>query len=67
MDSLITFFNPYGPLENILMRKYKDAVTKTFKFKGSVFVTFSTKEKAKEFLEIESVKFNDTELTRMWQ
>lgn len=67
MDNLITFFNPYGPLENILMRKYKDQVTKTFKFKGSVFATFANKEKAKEFLDIESVKFNETELIRKWQ
>lgn len=49
------------------MRKYKDQVTKTFKFKGSVFVTFANKEKAQEFLNIESVKINDTELIRKWQ
>ena len=67
MDDLITFFNNYGPFENIIMRKYNDKLSKTYKFKGSVFVTYATKEKAKEFLDLESVKCKDRELIKMWQ
>lgn len=67
MNDLIDFFYKFGPFENIVMRKYKDKLSKTFKFKGSVFVTYTNKEKAKEFLDIDGVKCNDTELIRMWQ
>lgn len=67
MDDVINFFKPYGPFENIVMRKYKDQVTKSYIFKGSVFVTFASKEKAQEFLNVESVKLNDQELIRKWQ
>lgn len=67
MNDLIDFFNEFGPFENIIMRKYKDALTKSFKFKGSVFVTYATKEKAKEFLDLENVKCKDKDLIRKWQ
>ncbi|KAK6623458.1 hypothetical protein RUM43_009310 [Polyplax serrata] len=67
MNDLIEFFNAFGAFENIIMRKYKDKLTKSFKFKGSVFVTYATKEKAKEFLDLPDVKCKDKELIRMWQ
>ncbi|KAL0273753.1 UNVERIFIED_CONTAM: hypothetical protein PYX00_006359 [Menopon gallinae] len=67
IDTLLNFFNQYGPVENVVMRKYKDNITKTRKFKGSVFVTFKTKEKGQEFLDLTGVKYQETELTKMWQ
>lgn len=47
------------------MRKYQDK-DKFFKFKGSIYVQFTTLDAAKAFMEIESVKYEDTELIRKW-
>jgi lupus La protein len=48
------------------MRSYKDKETNKRIFKGSVFVTFKTKELAESFLK-EDVKYGDTELIKKWQ
>lgn len=45
------------------MRKYQDK-DKNFKFKGSIFVQFETLDAAKAFMNVESVKYEDTELIR---
>jgi len=47
------------------MRKYQNK-DKVFKFKGSIFVQFETLDSAKAFMNVESVKYEDTELIRKW-
>lgn len=46
------------------MRKYTKDKKKYFK--GSIFLQFKTLEAAKAFMEQESIKYNDTELIKMW-
>ncbi|XP_015588148.1 la protein homolog [Cephus cinctus] len=65
IEMLKTFFEPYGLIENIVMRKYQDK-QKKLQFKGSVFVQFTTVEDAKVFLEKDGVKYEDTELIKKW-
>lgn len=55
MSELIDFFKPYEKVLNIYMRKYLDKPTKTYKFKGSVFVTFATKEQCENFINKDKV------------
>lgn len=66
IDKLKNFFNPYKPFETIVMRKYQDNKDKVYKFKGSVFVQFETLDGAKAFMNIESIKYGDTELIKKW-
>ncbi|XP_046605932.1 la protein homolog [Neodiprion virginianus] len=65
IEKLKVFFQPYGPVENIVMRKYQDK-EKKLQFKGSIFVQFKTLELATSFMEKESLKYDDTELIRKW-
>lgn len=51
MDTLLKFFADFEKVANVVMRKYLDKPQKTYKFKGSVFVTFETKEQAAHFIE----------------
>lgn len=44
-----------------------DKPTKTYKSKGSVFVTFTTRDQCAAFLSQEGVKHNDKELICKWQ
>uniref|UniRef100_A0A0K8TR23 Putative la rna-binding domain of la-related protein 3 n=1 Tax=Tabanus bromius TaxID=304241 RepID=A0A0K8TR23_TABBR len=67
MSDLIEFFSPFEKVLNINMRKYHDKRTKTYKFKGSVFVTFAKKEQCQEFIEKEKVEYKGVELLRKWQ
>lgn len=67
MSQLLDFFPQFGEIENVIMRSYIDKATKTWKFKGSVFVIFSTVDGVKKFLEGEAVKYNDKELIKKWQ
>lgn len=60
LDELQEFFKNFGTTENILMRRYQQ----TKQFRGSVFVTFSTKDDADKFMKLTSVKYNNTELSR---
>jgi len=66
LDDLIKFFEPYEGVINVIRRTYgKD--TERF-FKGSVFVTFTDKESAQKFLDLEEVKSPEGEvLVRKWQ
>lgn len=66
IDKLKTFFEPYKPFETIVMRKYLDNKDKVYKFKGSVFIQFKTLDDAKAFMNIESIKYEGTELIRKW-
>lgn len=44
LDDLLTFFKQFDEVENLIMRRYQDRQTKKRLFKGSVFVTFKTKD-----------------------
>ncbi|XP_046999533.1 la protein homolog [Schistocerca americana] len=66
LDKLLDFFAQHSTVENVQMRTYKDKATNKFVFKGSVFATFPTKEKAEEFLNKE-IKYDGNDLIRKWQ
>ncbi|KAK0079372.1 hypothetical protein PV325_001345 [Microctonus aethiopoides] len=65
MQELKDFFKDFEPVENIVMKKYKDS-DKQMQFKGSIFVQFKTLDDAKAFLARESVKYNEVELIKMF-
>lgn len=52
----------YGPFESVNRRS-----TTNHKFKGSCFIIFKDEETCKKFVELESVKYKDTELIRKFQ
>lgn len=59
VTTLIDYFNNnFDNVEQVNMRKYFDAKTKTHLFKGSVFVTFSDKESAENFVSKPELKFD---------
>jgi len=62
LDKLQVFFEQFGSIDTIFMRR----VDKTFK--GSVFVTFSSLDAAKAFVEKEDIKPpGDSELIKMFK
>jgi hypothetical protein len=63
LDTLQEFFEGFGKVESIFMRRLKDKTA----FKGSVFVTFTDLDSAKIFVEKEGIKHGDTELIRMFK
>lgn len=67
MSELLEFFEPFEKVTNIVMRKYHDKATKKYLFKGSVFVTFATKEHCAEFLKKEKLEYKGKELIRKMQ
>lgn len=67
MNDLIEFFSQYEKVTNIVMRKYLDKPTKEYKFKGSVFATFVTKEQCEAFITKEGVEYKEAALVRKWQ
>lgn len=67
LDDILDFFNKMTTVENVVMRNYQDKATKSWIFKGSVFVVFPTRDDAENLLKRESVKYGDTELIKMWQ
>lgn len=62
LDEIITFLEPYGPIESVIRRTTKD-----LKFKGSCFIVFKTLEAAKKFVELTEVKYKDTALEKKMQ
>lgn len=66
MSDLIEFLAPYEKAVNIVMRKYHDKPTKTYIFKGSVFVTFAKKEQCEKIL-AEELKYKDAVLVKKTQ
>ncbi|CAL4207250.1 unnamed protein product [Meganyctiphanes norvegica] len=66
LDTLLKYFQNYGPYETVLMRYFYNDAEKKQGFKGSVLVVFPNEEKAKEFLELEEVKYENTSLIRKW-
>lgn len=67
MPALLEFFKAFPKVANIVIRKYLDKPTKTYKSKGSVFATFTTRDQCAVFLGQEAVKYNDKELICKWQ
>ncbi|XP_076445112.1 lupus La protein-like [Babylonia areolata] len=61
LDGLMDYFEQYGKIDTILMRRHKP----TKEFKGSVFVTFNNTEDEDKFLAMEGLKYNETELIKM--
>ena len=66
MDKILEFFKDYSAVENVKMRYFADKVTDRSMFKGSVNVTFATREMAENFIKEETVKYNDHPLYRQW-
>lgn len=66
MPDFIEFFKDYPKVSHVVIRKYLDKPTKTYKSKGSVFVTFSTRDQCAAFLS-QDIKHKDTELITKWQ
>lgn len=67
-DVLLEYFNNnYKNVENVVMRKYFCPKTKVHLFKGSVFVTFATRESSEEFVNKPDLKYNEKELLRYTQ
>lgn len=67
MSDILDFVNAYEKVVNVTMRKHYDKPTKSYKFKGSIFVTFEKKEQAKKFLDEEKIQYKERELLRKWQ
>lgn len=68
MDTLLEYFvNNFSKVENVVMRKYYDSKSKTYKFKGSVFVLFEKREQAEEFVKKPELKYGEKELLRYMQ
>ncbi|XP_055593092.1 la protein homolog [Uranotaenia lowii] len=67
INELIEFFEPFEKVTNVVMRKYHDKATKKYLFKGSVFVTFATKEQCAAFLAKEKLDYQGKELIRKMQ
>lgn len=64
MDELLDYAATLGDKTVI---KVTPRRLKTKEFKGSLYLTFNTKEQAEDFLKRDSVKYNDVELERMWE
>uniref|UniRef100_A0A1A9VZX2 Uncharacterized protein n=1 Tax=Glossina brevipalpis TaxID=37001 RepID=A0A1A9VZX2_9MUSC len=67
MNTIVDYFNAYEKVVHIYMRKYLDKPTKQYKFKGSVFATFETKEQAENFIEKAEATYNNKKLMCKWQ
>lgn len=65
ISELISFFEQYSA-KHVIIRKYFDKLSKTYKSKGSAFVTFSNRQKCDEFLN-KSIFLNDCPLITMHQ
>lgn len=66
MPQIIEFFKDYPKVAHVVIRKYLDKPTKTYKSKGSVFVTFSTRDQCAAFLS-QDAKYNELPLIAKWQ
>lgn len=66
MAGLIEFFQAYPKVAHVVIRKYLDKPTKTYKSKGSVFATFTTREQCAAFL-CQEIKYKEADLITKWQ
>jgi len=63
MDELLEYAATFGDkVTKVTPRRFKNK-----EFKGTLYLTFSTKEHAEDFLKQESVKYKNVELERMWE
>ncbi|CAH0557864.1 unnamed protein product [Brassicogethes aeneus] len=62
LNDIILFMEPYGEIDCVIRRTLKD-----HKFKGSCFIVFKNFDDCKKFVELESVKYKETELIRKFQ
>lgn len=67
MTPLIEFFNGFEKVVNVSMRKYYCQKDKKYLSKGSVFVTFETREQCEEFVKKARVQFEEKDLIRLLQ
>ena len=70
LDELIDFFNETNPSAvSVQMRNWADGKgkEKVYKFKGSIFLTFKTREAATEFVEAKEFQYKTSPLIRKWQ
>lgn len=67
IEQLLDHFKSVETVANVAMRKFHDKASKEYKFKGSVFLTFATKEQATAFMAEEKAEFNGAELIRKWR
>lgn len=68
MSDLIKFFDKFTNITNVIMRRYQDKPTKEYGFKGSVFVSFATREACADFIGLEKVEWADEKvLERKWE
>ncbi|KAG5676154.1 hypothetical protein PVAND_006003 [Polypedilum vanderplanki] len=68
MNTLLEYFkNNFDKVENVMMRKYYCPKTKVYLFKGSVYVLFSNKENAEEFVQRPDLKYGEKDLLRYMQ
>lgn len=65
ISDLISFFEQFSA-KHVIIRKFFDKMSKTYKSKGSAFVTFATREQCDEFLQ-KSIVLNDCPLITMHQ
>ncbi|GAB1604810.1 lupus La protein-like [Argonauta hians] len=59
LDDLMQFFEKYGELESLVMKKNGDKT-----FKGSAYVVFMQKDKLENFLKTEDLKYGENELLK---
>ncbi|XP_074650078.1 lupus La protein homolog B-like [Tubulanus polymorphus] len=62
IDDLLSFFDAHGPPEYIQMRRDESRA-----FKGSCFVVFKSVDDAKTFHDLETIKYKDVELQRLFK
>ena len=68
LTTLIDYFHDnFKGVEQVVMRKYFEPKSKKYLFKGSVFVTFKTRELADEFITKPELKYKEKELLRYTQ
>lgn len=67
VDILEYFKSNFQNVQHVNMRKYFDHGSKVHKFKGSVFVTFDTVDRAEAFVVQDGVKYGEKELLRYTQ
>ncbi|XP_065355860.1 la protein homolog [Calliphora vicina] len=67
IDTLLKYFADFEKVSHVNMRKYLDKPSKTYKFKGSVFATFDTKEQAEKFIEKSEPEYKNNKLVCKWQ
>lgn len=62
MDEILLFSVAYNDIVRVIQRKLDNK-----QFKGSLYLVFNSKDQAEKFLKLESVKYKNVELKRMWQ